>query len=1079
MGESQAPPETPAPKPEHPVALNAPADLSNSENIPQTFPISRPVHNLDFTAGYGSDNSAPSPLASTRAGNGVYKPLPRIPRARTSSAPSQPIIPSIQPNNIPQPYTVPHDPVRDNCIQDAGATSSHQPQNSSSKPTRNTNQASVHSDKNKEKNISPFQSIGPILGNLNEQNVDVLLRTDRGDSNEKIHTARVRSTSDPRPIRNSTELRPPSFLVDPPSHWAGAGDLPIHPFIPYNPEAHAEDNLYDYTNESPSFVRPSFPDPDWFEGEDDDDTDFLMFCEQLRAKITLDKHLFRDEKSKVLFAIKFLGRNLRRLVAEKWDKDTCNFKDITNHEDVIRIIREHREKPQETYRRLLESKKEIEGMLRVFKKKISGPDIAHGVATHGWNQFKERFDDEPISAIEALIGKPKYYWQRNHEDESTPLITKNSNGSTERDYDLWREKWREGRDIPERIRINSSPLVQVLRKVAGEYWGGIDFEASEDEVGTSLVFLRPYKFFYHFHAEIASREEVLKERLSSVQSSPTHRSENNAVVETTPEESSSDASKDTDEEAQALEHLRNLIKFIDSAVLPTAEKLRLSVDDHRAPSRVCFQDLWYLFQPGDDVYISEEMPEQTQQKDLKKSSVRNSVLNKPSAWRVYNVSGGRPLLSQPDNGQQPRSSKALFLVLYKIDYNGILSMFGPTSRIIDIPHFEGEKDITALNAVPLRFSRDSSEKEVFQNLGQRFLQLTKQKYVHQQYTGPTLTRSPVGIEYVGAENANLIHERVMVDFQDAAAENPDWVPDMYVPEVILPGQAALFESWPVKTWTKDDKNWTSKARSDNIYDDSHVDWSRTQKYKEDNKLFNRFLKWSEWSVTENRVTHDHISEDDILLLPNRVCAFRFSRKEYINITVEGLNDFPEPSDGWDEIVFDNPGQRKILEGLVKSHRARKGSRLDSSGISHPKLGQDLVAGKGEGLVILLHGKPGVSVASYRFTKAKDNKVGKTSTVECLSESLQIPLLPISCGTLGMQPAEIEYTLRRLFRKSERWNGLILFDEADVVLVERDRNKMIQNEICSSEFILVVVLALKNNSSQSSFASSSIVRALYS
>jgi ATPase family associated with various cellular activities (AAA) len=83
-------------------------------------------------------------------------------------------------------------------------------------------------------------------------------------------------------------------------------------------------------------------------------------------------------------------------------------------------------------------------------------------------------------------------------------------------------------------------------------------------------------------------------------------------------------------------------------------------------------------------------------------------------------------------------------------------------------------------------------------------------------------------------------------------------------------------------------------------------------------------------------------------------------------------------------------------------------------------------------------------------------VGKTLTVECLSDSLKIPLLPFSCGALGTDPAYIELNLRRLFRKAERWNCLILFDEADVVLVERDRNQMAQNEICSSKQLLVLL-----------------------
>lgn len=94
---------------------------------------------------------------------------------------------------------------------------------------------------------------------------------------------------------------------------------------------------------------------------------------------------------------------------------------------------------------------------------------------------------------------------------------------------------------------------------------------------------------------------------------------------------------------------------------------------------------------------------------------------------------------------------------------------------------------------------------------------------------------------------------------------------------------------------------------------------------------------------------------------------------------------------------------------------------------------DLVRGKGLGLVILLHGAPGV---------------GKTSTVECVAESLGKPLYPITCGDLGTTPEHVEETLARTFAKTEAWDCVLLLDEADVFLAQRTRTDLNRNAIVS-------------------------------
>lgn len=83
--------------------------------------------------------------------------------------------------------------------------------------------------------------------------------------------------------------------------------------------------------------------------------------------------------------------------------------------------------------------------------------------------------------------------------------------------------------------------------------------------------------------------------------------------------------------------------------------------------------------------------------------------------------------------------------------------------------------------------------------------------------------------------------------------------------------------------------------------------------------------------------------------------------------------------------------------------------------------RDFIDGKTSGLIITLHGPPGV---------------GKTLTAEATSEVLHRPLCKISAGALGTTPATVEEALRKFFDNVKRWNGIALIDEVDIFLEKR-------------------------------------------
>jgi DNA polymerase III delta prime subunit len=91
---------------------------------------------------------------------------------------------------------------------------------------------------------------------------------------------------------------------------------------------------------------------------------------------------------------------------------------------------------------------------------------------------------------------------------------------------------------------------------------------------------------------------------------------------------------------------------------------------------------------------------------------------------------------------------------------------------------------------------------------------------------------------------------------------------------------------------------------------------------------------------------------------------------------------------------------------------------------------DIIEGKTGGVIILLSGRAGT---------------GKTLTAEVYAESKKRALYNVQASQLGIKPKFLEYRLMKVLKRAERWNAILLIDEADVYVRERG-NDLIQNAI---------------------------------
>lgn len=104
-----------------------------------------------------------------------------------------------------------------------------------------------------------------------------------------------------------------------------------------------------------------------------------------------------------------------------------------------------------------------------------------------------------------------------------------------------------------------------------------------------------------------------------------------------------------------------------------------------------------------------------------------------------------------------------------------------------------------------------------------------------------------------------------------------------------------------------------------------------------------------------------------------------------------------------------------------------------SQLSHKDGFDDIIAGKGQGIIMLLSGEPGV---------------GKTLTAEAVSEQMKCPLYSLSAGELGSDAAEVEANLEKVLEISAKWDAVLLLDECDVFLEQRTLSDIHRNKLVS-------------------------------
>jgi hypothetical protein len=142
-------------------------------------------------------------------------------------------------------------------------------------------------------------------------------------------------------------------------------------------------------------------------------------------------------------------------------------------------------------------------------------------------------------------------------------------------------------------------------------------------------------------------------------------------------------------------------------------------------------------------------------------------------------------------------------------------------------------------------------------------------------------------------------------------------------------------------------------------------------------------------------------------------GFSLSVKQWGRLDLDGMSDIQWRDDAWDRLVVEED-KKDLIFSLVKFH---------GSGFT------DIIEGKGGGTIFLLHGPPGW---------------GKTASAEAVAELLHKPLYSVGVGELGTSTDTLEKKLRNILDVAVIWDAVLLLDEADIFLEERDEHNIERN-----------------------------------
>ena len=438
-------------------------------------------------------------------------------------------------------------------------------------------------------------------------------------------------------------------------------------------------------------------------------------------------------------------------------------------------------------------------------------------------------------------------------------------------------------------------------------------------------------------------------------------------------------------------HLKILVKYLDKDYAETKKTLYPLLE----ANTITFDLLWALFKSNEIAYTpTYSNPDEPRAFKIEYANKESSFMK--GQW--YSIEGRY------------------------LEYDG--KNFGMGTMSVEVEQFKGPRKISSLACYPLKYHKDAETlKQQLVERGKKFVALKGMNYrFHKGMGFYKKKRQVIKVNINGRVMVDpAIHRRINPNYPISTVKPKD-------PDIIDDSEASDDESCGCGG---DSSDGDDHHQVDQLED---ADEPRTKMKLVLDEEERAHLVEVEVDENGNEIKKETLDtlevpddvehefdEEELLIASPVVLGFAFSEKLWLEFTVSGIKDIEWNEGAFSSLVLPD-NQKSIVKALVESHTFQASRNID-----------DVIQGKGRGLVAVLHGPPGT---------------GKTLTAEGIAELLKCPLYMVSAGELGTNPRELEAELNKILDIAHSWGAVLLLDEADVFLEKRTIQDIHRNALVS-------------------------------